>query len=55
MFIIHPNPHPGTPTHPLTLEVLRIKERTSTPSFVIFIFRLAFESFKEFGGASHVF
>jgi hypothetical protein len=52
MFIIHPNPHPGAPTHPLTLEVLRVRERTSTP-FVIFIFGLAFESFKEFGGASH--
>jgi hypothetical protein len=39
----------------LTLEMLRAKERTRTPfSFVIFIFGLAFESLKEFGGASYM-
>ncbi len=48
------NPHPGTPTHPSTLEVLWVKERTSTPSpSVIFTFGLAVESIKELGGASY--
>jgi hypothetical protein len=32
--------------------MLRIKKRTLTPSFIIFTFRLTFESFKEYGGAS---
>jgi hypothetical protein len=36
-----------------TPKMLWIKKRTPTPfSFIIVIFELAFESFKEFGGAS---
>jgi hypothetical protein len=35
--------------------VLQAKERTPTPSSsIVFIFRLAFESFEEFGDASGV-
>jgi hypothetical protein len=37
---------------PLTPEVLQTRERTLTPFFIISTFRLAFESFKEFGGGS---
>jgi hypothetical protein len=48
-----PNPHPKAPTCPFTLEVLWAKERTSTlSSSIIFIFKLAFESFKECEGVS---
>jgi hypothetical protein len=34
-----------------TFEVLRTWEHNPTPSSIIFTFELAFESFKEFGGA----
>jgi hypothetical protein len=37
---------------PFTPEVLRVKEHTPTPSSIVFIFGLTFESFKECGGAS---
>jgi hypothetical protein len=41
---------------PFTPKMLQIKERTPIPSyFVIFIFKLAFESFKECGGASIIY
>jgi hypothetical protein len=37
---------------PFTLKVLQAKERTPTPSSsIVFTFKLAFESFEEFGGA----
>jgi hypothetical protein len=51
--IIHPNPHPGAPTRPSTLEMLQAKERTPIhyPS-IGFTFGFAFEYIKEFGGAS---
>ncbi len=48
-----PNPHPIVVTCPSTPKMLQIKKRTPTPSFVVFTFRFAFESFKECGGASH--
>jgi hypothetical protein len=36
-----PNPYPGAPTRLFTPEVLRAKERASTPfPFVVFIFGL---------------
>ncbi len=48
--VTRPSPHFGAPTHPFTLKVLRVKERTPTPyPFVIFTFGLALESIKEFG------
>ncbi len=48
-----PSPHPGTWTRPSTPKVLRTKERAPTLyPLAIFTFRLAFESTKEFGGAS---
>jgi hypothetical protein len=31
--------------------MLQIKEHSSIPSSIVFIFKLAFEYFKEFGGA----
>jgi hypothetical protein len=37
---------------PFILEMLWIRERTSTPSSTIFTFRFTFESFKECGGVS---
>jgi hypothetical protein len=41
---------------PLTLEMLWVKEHAPIPSsFNVFTFELALESFKEFGGASHIF
>ncbi len=46
-----PNPHLGAPTCPSTPKMLQAKGHTPTPS-IVFIFRLAFESFKESGGAS---
>jgi len=51
LLVIHPNPHPGTLTHPFHPQMLRTRVCTLTPS-IIFTFKLAFESFKEFGGAS---
>ncbi len=45
-----PSPHPGTPTRPSTPEMLRIKERTPTPSpSTIFTFGLVVECTKELG------
>jgi hypothetical protein len=52
MHVICPNPRPKTPTCPFYPKVLRTREHTPTPSFVVFIFKFAFEYFKEFGGAS---
>jgi hypothetical protein len=38
------------------MKVLQIKEHIPIPSFDVFIIKLAFESYKEFGGASlHLF
>jgi hypothetical protein len=48
-----PSPHPKAPTCPSALEVLRAREHTPTPyPFVVFTFKLAIESIKEFGGVS---
>jgi hypothetical protein len=51
--VVHPSPHPGTPAHPSTFEVLWIREHTPThyPS-VVFTFEFIVESIKEFGGVS---
>ncbi len=48
-----PSPYPGAPACPSTPEVLQVRERAQTlyPS-VVFTFRFAVESTKEFGGAS---
>jgi hypothetical protein len=55
LLVTHSSPHPKAPTRPSypppPPKVLRIKEHPSTPSFVVFIFKLAFEFFKKFGGA----
>jgi hypothetical protein len=52
--ITHPSPHPGVPTCPFTFEVLRVKEHIPIiSSCIVFTFGLAFESYEEFGGASH--
>ncbi len=52
LLIICPSPHTRAPIHPSTPEVLGVKECTPILSFfVVFIFKLAFESFKECGGA----
>jgi hypothetical protein len=51
--VTHPSPHPIILACHFTHEVLWARERTPTPSFpLFFIFGLAFESFKECGGAS---
>ncbi len=47
LLVIRLRPHPEAWTHPFHFEVLWVKERTPTPS-VVFVFKLAFESFKEF-------
>ncbi len=53
--VICPSPHLGIPVHPSTPEVLRVEERTPTPSSsIIFIFGLTFESFKECGGNQYL-
>jgi len=51
LLVTHLVPIPKLQHAPLTLEVLQIREGTIIP-FIIFIFKLAFESFKEFKGAS---
>jgi hypothetical protein len=51
--VTHPSPHPRASTRPSTLEVLCVKENTPTPFFVVFIFGLTFEYFKECGGVSY--
>ncbi len=54
LFIKLLSPHLEAPTHPSTLEVLRIKKCTPTPSaFVFFTFGLAVESIKELGVCQH--
>jgi hypothetical protein len=51
--VTHHNPHPKAPTRLFTPKVLWTKERTPIfYSSTIFIFRLAFESFKECGCVS---
>jgi len=51
--VIRPGPHFGTHALPSTLKVLRVKEHIPTPfSSIVFTFKLAFESYEEFGGAS---
>jgi hypothetical protein len=52
LLITRPNPHPRTPTHPFTFEMLQIKEHIPTPSFDVFTFELTFESYEKFGGVS---
>ncbi len=54
MLINLPSPHPGAPTCPSTLEVLRAREHAPTPyPFIVFTFGLAVKSIQELGGASH--
>ncbi len=49
--VIRRSPHPETPPHPSTCEVLQTKERTPIPfSSNVFSFGFAFESSKECGG-----
>jgi hypothetical protein len=51
-FVILPSPHLGALAHPSTPKVLWAKERAPTPYLsVVFTFKLAVESMKEFGGA----
>jgi len=50
-FVTRPNPHFGILTNPFHPQVLRTRECTPNPYFIIFIFELAFESFKEFRSA----
>jgi len=53
LLVIHANPHLRTLACPSTPEVLQVKKRTLIPfSSILFIFGLAFESFKECGGVS---
>jgi hypothetical protein len=53
LLITLPNPYLEAPAHPSTLEVLRIRMRALTPyPSVVFTFRFAIESTKEFGGMS---
>jgi hypothetical protein len=51
--ITHPSPHPKVPTRPFTPKMLWAREHTPTPySFIVFTFKLTFESFKECESAS---
>jgi hypothetical protein len=53
LLVTFPSPHPGAPACPSTPEVLRAKKRAPTPyPSIIFTFRIAIESTKEFAGAS---
>ncbi len=53
LLIILPSPYPRALARPSTPEVLRVRERASTPyPSAIFTFWFAIESTKEFGGAS---
>jgi hypothetical protein len=46
-----PSPHPKVIACPSSPKVLRVREHIPTPSSsIIFTFRLAFESYEEFGG-----
>jgi hypothetical protein len=47
-----PSPHLEAPPRPSTPQMLRGKERTPTLPSIIFTFKFAVESIKEFGGAS---
>jgi hypothetical protein len=53
--VIHFSPHLEVLLRPSHPQVLWTKERALTIFFVVFIFKLAFESFKKFGGASSTF
>jgi len=46
------NPYFGTPTCPFYPKVLRAKKCIPTTSFIVFIVKLAFESYEEFEGVS---
>ncbi len=53
LLVTLPSPYPRALTRPSTPEVLRTKECAPTPyPSVVFTFKLAVESTKEFGGAS---
>jgi hypothetical protein len=53
LLITLPSPHPKTPARPSTPKVLQARKHALTPyPSIIFTFRLAVESNKEFGGAS---
>jgi len=51
LIVIRLSTHPGTLARHFTLKVLWVKEHTLTPS-IVFIFKFAFEFFKECGGVS---
>jgi hypothetical protein len=52
LFVTLPNPHPRAPARLFTPEMLQIRKHTPILfSFIVFTFKLAFESFKECGGA----
>jgi hypothetical protein len=53
--VIHPSPHLGALAHLLTPKVLWAREHTPKKIYIVSIFGLAFESFKEFEGASQIF
>jgi len=54
LLINFPSLHPRSLTHPFTPKVLRVRERTLTPSpSIVFTFGLVVESIKELAGASH--
>jgi hypothetical protein len=48
------SPHPKTLTHPSTMEMLQVRERTPNLSFVVFTFGFTFEFFEKCGGASNI-
>ncbi len=51
----HPSPYLGALACPSTPKVLQVRKHAPTPCLsVVFTFRLAFESTKEFGGVSSV-
>jgi len=55
-FVIRSSPHPKAQARPLTLEMLQVREHTSTPfPSIVFTFGFAIESIKEFGSASMVY
>jgi hypothetical protein len=50
--VTHPSLNPRALARPSTFKMLQARERTLTPSSIVSIFGLAFESLKECGGAS---
>jgi len=52
--VIFFNPHPEALAYPFTPKVLQAKVRIPIPFFVVFTFKLAFESYEKFGGVPMV-